>query len=69
MSSVLKNLFHKDKTIALFNGSNNTNYESIIKINNLQKDIKPKNLSIVKDGLAIFESNKFKIDLKRKMYG
>ena len=61
MSSVLKSLFHKDKTIALFNGSNNANYESIIKINNLQKDIKPKNLSVVKDGLAIFESNKFKI--------
>ena len=61
MSSVLKNLFHKDKTIALFNGSNNANYESIIKVNNLQKDIKPKNLSLVKDGLAIFELNKFKV--------
>ena len=61
MSSVLKNLFHKDNTIALFNGSNNANYEQLIKINNLYKDIKPKNLSDVRNGLAIFESKKLKI--------
>ena len=61
MLSVLKNLFHKDKTIALFNGSNNANHESIIKINNLHKDVKPKNLSIVKNGLAVYELNKLKI--------
>ena len=61
MSSVLKNLFHKDNTIALFNGSNNANYEQLIKINNLYKDIKPKNLSEVENGVAIFDSKKLKI--------
>ena len=33
MSSVLKNLFHKDGKIALFNGSNNANIGSTIRIN------------------------------------
>ena len=61
MSSVLKNLFHKDNTIALFNGSNNANYNQLIKINNLFKDIKPKNLSEEKDGLVVFEFKKIKI--------
>ena len=60
-SSVLKNLFHKDNTIALFNGSNNSNKESIFKINNLQKDFKPKSLSNIKNGLAIIELKKLKI--------
>ena len=60
MSSLLKNLFHKDNTIALFNGSNNANYDSIIKINNLYKDIKPKNLNNIKNGLAVFDYNKLK---------
>ena len=61
MSSVLKNLFHKDNTIALFNGSNNANLPSIKKISNLQKDIKIKDLTNPKDGLAICEINKLKI--------
>ena len=63
MSSVLKNLFHKDNTIALFNGSNNANYDQLIKIYNLQKDIKTKNLSEINNGIAIFESKKLKIFL------
>ena len=61
MSSVFKNLFHKDNTIALFNGSNNANYDQLIKIYNLQKDIKSKSLSNVKNGIAIFELKKFKV--------
>tara|TARA_B100001013_G_C24535721_1_gene412563 strand:- start:83 stop:925 length:843 start_codon:yes stop_codon:yes gene_type:complete len=61
MSSVLKNLFHKDNTLALFNGSNNSNLKSIININKLQKDINTKDLSNPKDGLAICEINKLKI--------
>ena len=58
MSSVLKNLFHKNNTIALFNGSNNANYEQLIKINNSYKDLKPKNISDVDNGLAVFETKK-----------
>ena len=61
MSSVLKNLFHKDNTIALFNGSNNANYKQLIKINNACKDIKSKDLSEVNNGLAVFDSKKLKI--------
>jgi len=63
MSSVLKNLFHKDNTIALFNGSNNANYESLKKINSLNKDIKSKKLHNINNGLAINEFNKLKIFL------
>ena len=61
MSAVLKNLFHKDGTLALFNGSNNANYEQLIKINNLYKDLNPKNLSEIKNGLAVFETKKLKV--------
>ena len=61
MSSVLKNLFHKDGTLALFNGSNNANLVSIIKINKLINDIKPKNLVKINNGLAIYENNEFKV--------
>ncbi len=61
MSAVLKNLFHKDGMIALFNGSNNANIESITKINKLINDITAKNLAKIKNGLAIFENNKFKV--------
>ena len=60
MASVLKNLFHKDNTIALFNGSNNANFAQLIKINNLYKDIRPKNLSEIKNGIAVFENKKIK---------
>ena len=61
MSSVLKNLFHKDGMIALFNGSNNANIESIKKINKLINDITTKNLVKIRNGLAIFENSNFKV--------
>ena len=61
MSSVLKSLFHKDYTIALFNGSNNANYEQLIKITNLYKDIKPKNLGEEKNGLIVFDHKRMKV--------
>ena len=61
MISVLKNLYHKDNTIALFNGSNNLNLDRINKINLLHKDIKTKVLTNIKSGLAIYENNRFKI--------
>ena len=61
MSSVLKNLFHKDGRIALFNGSNNANLASINKINKLINDVKPKNLVKINNGLAIYENNELKV--------
>ena len=63
MSSVLKNLFHKDGMIALFNGSNNANLGSTNKINKLINDIKPKNLIKITNGIAIFENNELKFFL------
>ena len=61
MISVLKNLFHKDKTISLFNGSNNSNITQIKNINKLYKDLKTKNMTNINNGLAIFESKNLKI--------
>ena len=61
MTSVLGNLIHKDNSIALFNGSNNANYNSVIKIINLTKDIKLKKLENIKNGIAAYSNNKLKI--------
>ena len=61
MTSVLGNLIHKDNSIAFFNGSNCANYNNIIKIINLTKDIKFKNLQNIKNGIAVYSNNKFKI--------
>jgi len=61
MTSVLGNLIHKDNSIALFNGSNSANYNNIVKIINLSKDIKLKNLENIKNGIAVYSNNKFKI--------
>jgi len=61
MTSVLGNLIHKDNSIALFNGSNNANYNNIIKIINLTKDIKLKKLENVENGIAVYSNNKLKI--------
>ena len=40
MTSLLSSLFHKDNSIALFNGSNNANYSKLLKIVAMVKDIK-----------------------------
>ena len=61
MSAVLKNYFHKDNSIALFNGSNNANIESIVKIVKQAGDIKAKELNKIKEGIAIFNNNNSKI--------
>ena len=44
MTSVLKNFFHKDDSIALFNGSSNNNIDEMKKIISITHDIKTKNL-------------------------
>jgi len=61
MNSVLKNFLHSDGSIALFNGSNNANISSILKIIQLSGDIKTKNLFNVDNGIAILNINKLKI--------
>ena len=61
MCSLLKNLFHKDSTIALFNGSNNINATSISKINEIYKDVKRKELKKITNGLAVYDNEKFKV--------
>jgi len=61
MTSVLGNLIHKDNSIALFNGSNNANYNNIIRIINLTDDIKLKKLENIKNGIAVYSNNKLKI--------
>ena len=44
MTSFLKNLFHRDLSLALFNATNNNRLDYVTDISNLQKDIKIKNL-------------------------
>ena len=61
MTSSLIKFFHKDNSIALFNGSNNANFNKIKKISELSKDIKAKNLQNINDGIAIYENNNYKI--------
>ena len=60
MSAALKNCFHNDGTIALFNGSNNSNIDVIKKIINLSGDIKPKNIINPDNGLIILNFKKIK---------
>ncbi len=61
MTSSLIKFFHKNNSIALFNGSNNANFNKIKKICSLSKDIKAKNLENINDGIAIYENNIYKI--------
>lgn len=61
MTSLLKNLFHLDNTLALFNGTNNIKLDFVKNIANIQKDIKTKDLFNVNDGLAVVNSEKTKL--------
>lgn len=62
LTSVLKNLFHKDGSIALFNGANNHNNELFIKIMNQSFDIRTKELIDIKNGIAVYN------DKNKKLY-
>ena len=62
LTSVLKNLFHKDGSIALFNGANNYNNEFFIKIMNQVSDVRTKELIDIKNGIAIYN------DKNKKLY-
>ena len=61
MTSLLISLTHKDNSIALFNGSNNFKINEINKIIKLSKDIKTKQITNIKNGIAIYNSKNKKI--------
>jgi len=61
MVALLNNLFHKDQSLPLFNGTNNNKSEYVKEIAKLEKDIKIKNLFKAKDGLIVVEANKAKL--------
>ena len=63
MTSLLLSLLHKDRSIALFNGTNNKKIGEIIKIINLSKDIKSKKINNLKNGIAIFTNKNSKLFL------
>ena len=54
MTSVLNSLFHKDGSLALFNGSHNCFNKEIIKIIKQVDDLKDINLYSIKNGLAVY---------------
>jgi len=62
LTSVLNNLFHKDGSIALFNGANNHNNELFIKIMNQSSDVRTKELIDIKNGIAVYT------DKNKKLY-
>ena len=61
MSSLLMNLFHKDGTIALFNGANNFNLNKSKIIINQSKDINPKKIDNFNNGIIIYSDNNKKL--------
>ena len=61
MTSSLIKFFHKNNSIALFNGANNSNLIKVKKISQLSKDIKAKDLHKINNGIAIFENKNLKI--------
>ncbi|MBS56915.1 MAG: hypothetical protein CMP16_03460 [Rickettsiales bacterium] len=61
MTSVLKNFFHKDQTLPLFNATNNKQIDYVRYIANLQKDLKVKKLFEIKDGIVVVEASQTKV--------
>ena len=61
MTSAFNNLFHKDSSIALFNGSNNANDNQYKQIEKLISDIKPKKLDKIENGICIYNDKYKKI--------
>ena len=59
--STLKNFFHLDGTLALFNGSNNSYADNIKKLCNNFPDLKIDDLKNISEGIAIFNSKNIKI--------
>ncbi len=61
MQSVLQNMFHRDGSIPLFNGANNSYKNFLHKIVSLSGDIKNKKLSLVNNGLISLDIKKMKV--------
>ena len=61
MLSLLKNFFHKDLSLPLFNATNNTKRNYVMHIANLQKDIKIKKLLNIRDGIVVVDANKTRL--------
>lgn len=61
MTSVLTTLFHKDDSLALFNGSNNFKIGKINKIIKISNDVKSKQINNIKNGIAVHTSKNKKI--------
>ena len=61
MSSVLLNLFHKDDSVCLFNGSNNSHLEKIYNLLKTPKDIVAKNVINSQLGILIFSDKNSKL--------
>lgn len=61
MTSVLSTFFHKDSSIALFNGSHNSFNKIIINMIKQKEDIKIKKLYLIKNGLVEYSDKDKKI--------
>ena len=61
MSAAFNNFFHKDNSIALFNGSNNASYFQYKKIDKQINDLKPKKLDKALNGICIYNDKNKKI--------
>ncbi len=61
MTSVLNSLFHKDITLALFNGSHNIFNKDILSLIKQKKDLKEKKLFFIKNGLVVYNDREKKI--------
>ena len=61
MTSVLNSLFHKDTTLALFNGSHNIFNKDILSLIKQKKDLKEKKLFFIKNGLAVYSDREIKV--------
>ncbi len=61
MTAVLNNLFHKDNSLALFNGAHNFFNKEVIKISKQKKDLKTKQLFIIKNGLVVYNDKEKKL--------
>jgi len=61
MTAVLNNLFHKDNSLALFNGAHNFFNKEIIGLSKQKKDLKTKQLFIIKNGLVVYNDKEKKL--------
>ena len=61
MTTVLNNLFHKDNSLALFNGAHNFFNRKIIELSKQKKDLKTKQLFIIKNGLVVYNDKEKKL--------